>query len=544
MLCVCGFCIYRNRRTRNAQRRRESFREKLFRRQPSPLTLGKRAEATGVLGARGHRRSTDDARAMSPHTFASTRYSTALDHMYEMDDDINGRTSPAASPPVAVAAARNPPVDLLDAHALSAGMDIGNGSNDSSFGISPALASSTMRPSPATFDPPAEWRTTLTSVPGPSSNHPVSLPSDILTPAGAAAIASGSGTGTTAAAARARRDSQSGTDAYRGLRNDPKPSTVFSETDSGHSLGGLSPASRFYQQPGLINVPDVNPTTPPTPVGNARPTSVLHRFSTALASTLRGNSRPNSSRYSNNFVLGGVNQGNDQTPNATQNEDDLENNRGGYFRGINHFNLGIPLNYRPTATAAPSGYNSPSSPMARSPTTQTGPPLNPQSQGFEWGGSGTGGSNNGDTYRSRSTPAPTTPGSALNQLGGPFEDFAFSTYTRQTRERVFGVPIMREADRERAVSTARSKSEEEVIEPEEKEDKILEGLDGDTMQGGETEDEGGWSVGHGTLASRGGAASSSGASQVGVTRHGSSVSRQRSILSNADQGRQVSRVYL
>jgi len=77
------------------------------------------------------------------------------------------------------------------------------------------------------------------------------------------------------------------------------------------------------------------------------------------------------------------------------------------------------------------------------------------------------------------------------------------------------------------------------VEPEEKEEKVYEALDGDTMHG-EAEDEGGWSVGHGTLASQAAGSSSEHGLVVGtgVMRSGSSANRQRSTGSTVDQGRQ------
>ena len=591
-LCIIGIFIWRCRRRRSAQLRRETFREKLSRHQPiqlhSPLTaaFGKRAEGVGEFaagaGAGRRSRSSDDVRVVSPHTIASTRYETAEDHFtYEMDEDAN-----QAAPLAGSSTSRNLPIEplalTLDTHAPFG--------ESSLLDLTPARASSTTRPTPlaATFDPPAEWRTTLASSPpaaeplsnslSQSSDAFHSAASDILTAAGAgAALASGTA-GAAGTTTRARRDSPSGptttsTDIHRGhgLANDPKPSTVFTDTDSGNSYAG--PPSRYYQhQPDLTPRggggaagwdADVNNNSPP--VVNARPSSVLRRFSTALASTLRGGgSRPNS-RHSNSHAMASTSN---NTPNAetgfattfAQNEEDLENEGGsrGYFRGMNHFNLGIPLNYRPTATASSStNYNSvpgpSSSPVVRSPTVQTGTRASRQSQnpnnlGFDdlWLGSGTGaGSSHGGTSRSAPTPTPLAT--------SPFDDYAFSSYTRQTRERVLSFPTI-DDDEDAAAGAPRdetkppaapkssapgSEDNDDVIEPEEKDEKIRENLDGETIHP-ETEDEGGWSIGHGTLASHGPGSTGGHGAGASVTRRGSSVSRQRSTRSTADQARQVS----
>jgi hypothetical protein len=154
------------------------------------------------------------------------------------------------------------------------------------------------------------------------------------------------------------------------------------------------------------------------------------------------------------------------------------------------------------------------------------------------------------------------------------DDMAFSSYTRQTRERVLsyrdgdnaGGAAAGVAGRDSnsnsnsgtvpPVSSSLNNSsdgggggvggvgkggddgEPEGEEKEDKEDKIVEALDGETIHE-EGDDEGQWSVDHGTLASNGGASLGADGGSGGVTRTGS-LSRQRSVRSTADQGRGVS----
>ncbi|KIM25525.1 hypothetical protein M408DRAFT_10361 [Serendipita vermifera MAFF 305830] len=589
-LCICAFCMYRSRKTRSAKRRRESFAEKLFRRQPllqSPLTpgFGNQAGGTDIAnGAAGaaaggiwtrRRRDSEDPRAMSPHTFASTRYSTALDHMYEMEQDVNqGQTSPATP---AMTAASNVTHDLLDVNSPSAAAMYANSStHGSSFGGSAtgaAAASPIVRHTPisATFEPPAEWQTTPSfAVPGALNSPSHSSDGVHHTAASFGAGAAAGGTLISGTPSRGLRStSQAGTtEVYNNMNNKinvgrlgttPKPSTVFSaETDSGMSYAG--PPSRYYQHQPDVPVRDRDMSDNAVGAGaaplvtNAHRNSVLRRWSAALTSSLpfnRNGSRPNS----NSHAMSGTNTGYHQNTDlrsghdAMRNigEDDLEGNRR-YSRGMNHINLGIRLNYNPTATAT-AGFNSPphgpltlSPSPVRSSTMQTGTRARQQSQNANFDdvrhgsdGVGGGGSSNGDTFRS--TPVPTTPGSAL--VMSPFDDLAFSSYTRHTRERVLSRSIPGDvvddsgagadaamAPKAAVPSQGSDTSGGDVIEPEEKEEKIMENLDGDTIHEGNDED-GRWSAGHGTLASQG--------RGDGVSRRGSAVSRQRSIRSNTDR---------
>jgi len=553
LLCIVGIYIYHTRRTRSAQRRREYFREKFFRAGPiqlhSPLasTFGKQADGSGLaaVAARGGRDS-DDSRAISPHSFASTRYSTALDHDYHSDQDhLRGRVSPVSP----MNAAMIPPGNILDPRVLSAAINTDR--NRSTLSITGTNVSSS-RPLTATFDPPSEWHTRLTSAPEQATSvtraSEAHLPhiqdrdhTELSTPGASAATADTAAVVSTGVPRRFSRISQSGVDVYHALASNPKPlqSSALYETESTPPSpsavrpNSQPPRSSGEGEPGLA------------PGGSGRPSSVLRRFSTAITSTLpftRAGSRPNS-RHSNGHTLstpaGGNGSGAEYDATSTQHDEDLESNREprSFFRGI-----GIPLNYRPTATA---------SPTPPSPTHANAARVGRQSQnlrdlGFEdvWLGSRPPGSGV-NTAPGRSTP----PVGANPPVGSPFEDFAFSSYTRPTRERVLSLPTttggtdrtgLHPTPSTRAPMSSLDSSEGAVgvggggggeMEPEEKDEKIQEALDGDTIRG-DAEEDGRWSVGHGTLASQG--------TGGGVTRTGS-LDRRQSIRSTTDQGRQVRR---
>ncbi|KAG8856099.1 hypothetical protein FRB91_001273 [Serendipita sp. 411] len=296
----------------------------------------------------------------------------------------------------------------------------------------------------------------------------------------------GAGAGNVAAAAPTRR----------------RPSTVFSETDSSFSHGpGLEENANARRQ-GRNNV-DNNSNGSIGRNNNSNrnsqgtgPGSVFRRFSQIITSPFnRPSSRlmsgggqqqynyNDSNRTSMNMqglfegtIAGRGGSSSDERHNPNNRPSTNEENDPTYFRGMRQFNsLGIPLNYYPAASrkTSPSGSGT-ASPVVRRPTMDT---------------------------RRRS--------------GGPGgEDFAFSSYTKQTRDQVISSATMgtmvdevgTESERRTGTGTGTGtrtgteEGEEEEEGEEDEKEKIVENLDGSTVDGGDLRT---WSIGHDTVLSRG-----------------------------------------
>ncbi|KAG8823433.1 hypothetical protein FRC17_009331 [Serendipita sp. 399] len=274
-----------------------------------------------------------------------------------------------------------------------------------------------------------------------------------------------------------------------------RPSTVFSDTDSGFSqLPEDARPSSYYQarrqqslgtqqRQGRANEVNAgsgnnnknsnrNSQSTGSGSGHGRSTSALRRFSQIITSPFARSRASGGQSYnyddSNQASINmqGLGEGMGRAESDNRQVFDRSDESGPtYFRGMNQFNaLGIPLNYRPSASAASpssgSGTASPARSLTLNARERTG--VAKSSNNMDW---------------NRAVGADNTSG---------LEDLAFSSYTKQTRDQV--------------ISSATLGKAESSDEEEDEKEKIVEYLDGSTVDGGDARS---WSVGHDTLASRG-----------------------------------------
>jgi hypothetical protein len=342
---------------------------------------------------------------------ASTHYETADEHVVESTQN-NMQNLPDIREPSPLPHGLAIPPTL----APSADTTAGHTTPESNAATPASYQNDPITPTVPTFIPPPEWRTTLSS-PVPVSPVSAGNPSaELRTSIRQSSIAA--------------PPSAWVNPSERPHHIANRPSTVFSETDSNNST----------QQP---TFPRALPPRSPQ-----RPPSVLRRFSAALTSPFtRVPSRADTpvSSHMNNMELG------------TPGPHNPDNGGPGYFRGMNHFNLGIPLDYRPVASQSPTEVAFPRPPRASE------QPVDRE-----------GGTSSGD---------PTSPSTRVPSRAG-LDDMALLGYT-QARTKVTRVS-------------------DDTIEDDEKPEKILENFDGSTMREsilGHERDEN-WSVGHATVASQ------------------------------------------
>lgn len=471
LFCIVGFCIYRNRRSRTRQRRRDSFREKLFRARGQFYMQNSAFPFGGRSNSRSNSNSMDE-RPVSPrtiHTIASTQYETAPDHTIESmsrhfhSNNNNRHLFDVREPsPIQHGAAIHP--TLIPS---TTGHTFANYTPSSSMAMSQEYPrrNSHIRP---TFAPPAEWRTTLSSPMAMSPVFDLSADADIDEPSSPVMLRSPYRQSSLPAVPPSAWHNPE-----RAHHVANRPSTVFSESDSNfsapHPAGAATTTTRAQ-----------------TPRDPQHANSVLRRLSAALTSPFtRAPSRASTFMSS---ARNSMQQNNAAAPRTS------ENSGPGYFRGVNHFNLGIPLNYRPVASQSP---------------TEAG--FGRQSRVIDRNVDQEGGSNS----LGRSS-TPTTP------IRSGAEDLAMYGYTQNLRTKVPPTPG----------STDRPSTERTLDEDDEKPEKILENFDGSTMRESASghHRNGSWSVGHGTIADE---------NAIGgdLGRSGSFSSRQRSFRSHNGQVR-------
>lgn len=428
--CFVGLCIYRSRRTRNRQRKRESFKEKLFRSRGGNGDRGRiyLHSPNSLVFLDGGPRSSVESRPMSPRTIgtiASTHYETALDH----------NNDPTTNNPNLRPSSVNPVNDSLTPPTSAS---------------QPFFSRPTTTPRIANYNsaslyiPPAEWDTTPTFLHPPPSSTRVPAPAATKTRSNPRRWA-------------LRKNSNPNNPpsawvptAERTQHTSNRPSTVFSESDFSHTGSNLQ-----TQQP-------------------SQPISVIRSFSAALLSPF--------TRNRGNAVPAHTNRANSATAAATTIDHNGERSGHGYFRGMNHYNLGIPLNYQPVASAT-------------LPTESTLSRRRPSRDG------------------GRSSGARTSQSVAGSPAGyGPgVDDIALAGYLRDHRD-VTPSPI---------TSTRVS------VADDEKPEKIVESFDGSTIRESEYGYDGpsSWSIGHETLSSPRDTSSPS----EDLTRNGSLLSRRMPI---------------
>lgn len=314
-------------------------------------------------------------------------------------------------------------------------------------------------------------------------------------------------------------------DNYNAQNASHTPSTLFSEPDSAFSTRRLqqpplspppppgngrqnSRYSQVSQQPRVdnyavspfadaFNNTDAGPSSSananPRHSGPTRSNSLLKRFSAAIVSPFtrspnnRNSTGASGYHYRRNSLLL-QQQNNPSSPTADGAGDANGNGANGYYRGMSHFNLGIPLNYRPVATAASPTSTDPAFGFARQ-----------QQQTLK-------------TEYNGEVVSPTT--TAANRRGSRagIDDLAFSSYTQETRDRIMGSrasPLSHPP----APGTNRGSGDDRIAEEgstdvrsdadDEKDEKIVE-YDGSTMYGSINDREVGytggkrWSVDQGT----------------------------------------------
>ena len=474
ILCCLGFCMYRKRRARTRERRRDSFREKMFRRigrQPIELNAAGAAPLSPMYRTR--------ERPMSGFTYASTHYSTAEEYPTSPSppSGSGGHYTPASPTPFAVAFGResddyaragtNAPaprderqgtaaphlsMSFPPDHRSNRPPTTENGGNARSAG-GERLAS-TYDP---TFSPPTEWDSTPTAR---NPDEPIT------------AARSGASTDPHTvmrddhALSRTRSPAStiSAPSAYVTAESHLRqPSTVFSASESSVShqhqpRSPLSPLPPAHQRP-------FSTTSTHAPL--SRPGSILRRFSQALGRSFARSGEPDAESNRNSVNMR-------TTPRAGVVHDHTlsDEQNPGYFRGMNHFNLGIPLNYRPSASAA-------------SPADATR--LSRQSQNLQ-----------GQTIADESSTGLRSMTRAAN---GRMDDLAFSSYTQPTRDRVLSTaaPTTTPEHRPDVDTDINNNNNPRQVDEEDEKEKIIEAFDGSTIEGSMRA----WSVGHGTMASQG-----------------------------------------
>ncbi|CAG8713831.1 10626_t:CDS:2, partial [Acaulospora colombiana] len=379
-----------------------------------------------------------------------------------------------------------------------------------------------------------------------TSNNGVERPSipiaaPIASTAAIAAAASGGNAGTPPSAWLTSFDN------YNAQNAAHTPSTLFSEPDSAFSTQRLqqpplSPTGgNGRQNSGVQQQPRVDdyavspfadafnngagPSATPRPSGPTRSNSLLKRFSAAITSPFTRSSNPRNStgasgyHYHRNSLLL-QQQNNPSSPVADGTGDANGNGANGYYRGMNHFNLGIPLNYRPVATAASPTSTDPAFGFARQ---------QQQTLKTEYGGE------------------VLSPTATANQRGSRagMDDFAFSSYTQETRERLMGSrasplsppPTNRGSGDDRIAEEGSTDPRSDA--DDEKEEKIVE-YDGSTVYGSINDREVGytggkrWSADHGTVVSRNG--SQRAPSESVHQPESSQLSRRQSTRSGRSDG--------
>lgn len=476
VLCCVGLCLYRKRRARTRERRRQSFREKMFRR-IGRQSIGRDATplspAASGSGSRGMRE-----RRMSGFTYASTHYSTAEEYHAPSPppSGSGGHFTPTSPTPFAVSFGRESQDSVrAGTNGMPYRSETVPAPNDERQGTAQQAPisfppNSTPRDPPVnetggntrsaererlvstydpTFSPPAEWDST------PTAARLGTAPANAAR-SGARQTDPHTPTRENHAGVDRRNSTSTATtpSAYvTAASHQRRPSTVFSDSESSASHQNpqrrpLSPLSRTRQR-GF--------SATGTPASSSRPGSMLRRFSQALGISFSRSGSPDVEANRNNLNMQGLGRGAGTAP--------VEEQDPGYFRGMNHFNLGIPLNYRPSASAA-------------SPTD------------------GTRISRHSQNLRSLAIDEGSTGLRSMSRTtSGRMDDLAFSSYTQPVRERVLSTVESSAQDQDAHSNPGKTEEDEEMTEKE----KIIEAFDGSTIEGSMRA----WSVGHGTMASQG-----------------------------------------